>query len=83
MRLSCFICVLIALALLVEVLPCGTLELNAFPAEEQPGDRNLAIIVNLNNPVGNLSTPELRRIFLGERGHWPNPFVLRFSMFLV
>ena len=83
MRLSCFICVLIALALLVEVLPCGTLELNAFPAEEQPGERNLAIIVNLSNPVSNLSTPELRRIFLGERGHWPNPYGRRITLVML
>jgi phosphate transport system substrate-binding protein len=33
---------------------------------------SLAIIVNLANPVDNLSTAELRSIFLGERSHWPN-----------
>ena len=32
----------------------------------------LAIIVNTSNPVDDLSQPELRRIFLGERSHWPN-----------
>jgi len=32
---------------------------------------NLAVVVNLSNPVQNLSFPELRRIFLGERSHCP------------
>jgi len=34
--------------------------------------QSLAIIVNQSNPVENLSLTELRRIFLGERSHWPN-----------
>jgi ABC-type phosphate transport system substrate-binding protein len=36
-----------------------------------PAD-SLAIIVNQTNPVENFSLPELRKIFLGERSHWPN-----------
>ena len=32
----------------------------------------LAIIVNRSNPVDDLSLTELRRVFLGERGHWSN-----------
>src|SRR5712691_5296135 len=32
----------------------------------------LAIILNRSNPVNHLTTMELRQIFLGERGHWPN-----------
>jgi ABC-type phosphate transport system substrate-binding protein len=35
-------------------------------------DQSLAIIVNQSNPVENFSLPELRKIFLGERSHWPN-----------
>lgn len=42
------------------------------PKGALPAAENLAIVVNRSNPVDNLSTPELRRIFLGERGHWPN-----------
>lgn len=34
--------------------------------------QSLAIIVNQSNPVEDLSSTELRRIFLGERSHWPN-----------
>ena len=33
---------------------------------------SIAIIVNQSNPVENLSAPDLRKIFLGERSHWPN-----------
>jgi ABC-type phosphate transport system substrate-binding protein len=40
--------------------------------EPSPLDQNLAIIVNTANPVENLSMSELRKIFLGERSHWPN-----------
>jgi ABC-type phosphate transport system substrate-binding protein len=32
----------------------------------------LAIILNQSNPVENCSFDELRKIFLGERSHWPN-----------
>jgi phosphate transport system substrate-binding protein len=33
---------------------------------------SLAIIVNESNPIDDLSLPELRAVFLGERTHWPN-----------
>ena len=33
---------------------------------------SLAIIVNRENPIENLSMAELRTVFLGERSHWPN-----------
>jgi phosphate transport system substrate-binding protein len=32
----------------------------------------LAIVVNRTNSVDDLSLSELRRVFLGERSHWPN-----------
>src|ERR1700758_2434837 len=35
-------------------------------------DQSLAIIVNQSNPAENISLEELRKIFLGERSHWPN-----------
>ena len=35
-------------------------------------DNSLAIVVNVSNPVQDLSFVELRRIFLGEKNHWPN-----------
>ena len=33
---------------------------------------SLAIVVNRDNPLENLSLSELRTVFLGERSHWPN-----------
>lgn len=36
------------------------------------GTDAVAIIVNQSNPVENCSFEELRKIFLGERSHWPN-----------
>jgi ABC-type phosphate transport system substrate-binding protein len=35
-------------------------------------EQALAIIVNQSNSVENFSFEELRKIFLGERSHWPN-----------
>jgi phosphate transport system substrate-binding protein len=32
----------------------------------------LVIVVNRSNPVDNLASSELRRIFLGNRSHWSN-----------
>ena len=35
-------------------------------------ERTLAIVVHPSNPIKNLTMAELRRIFLGEEGHWPD-----------
>ncbi|HEY7616994.1 MAG TPA: hypothetical protein VH744_09345 [Terriglobales bacterium] len=43
-----------------------------YMAAQAGAERNLAIVVNQSNTVDNLSMAELRRIFLGERSHWPN-----------
>lgn len=37
----------------------------------KPGT-SLAIVVNRANPVENLSTDELRGLFLGRKNHWPS-----------
>lgn len=42
------------------------------PAEQNLPTQPLAIVVNRSNSVDDLSMPELRRIFLGERSHWSN-----------
>lgn len=39
---------------------------------EGGSEQSVAIIVNQSNPVENTSFEELRKIFLGERSHWPN-----------
>src|SRR5947209_15730620 len=41
-------------------------------AASNNSEQALAIIVNQTNPVENFSLDELRKIFLGERSHWPN-----------
>lgn len=42
------------------------------PSARGSARQSLAIVVNRSNPVDNLSFIELRKIFLGERGHWQN-----------
>ena len=57
--------VMIATATLVGPMPQSRVQA-ARPKE------SLAIIVNRENPVENMSLAELKTIFLGERSHWPN-----------
>jgi phosphate transport system substrate-binding protein len=64
-RYPAIIGVILATATLVEPLPQSRVQA-ARPKE------GLAIVVNRDNPVENVSTAELRTIFLGERSHWPN-----------
>jgi ABC-type phosphate transport system substrate-binding protein len=43
------------------------------PAKGEAGlSQSVAIVVNQANPVQDLSSAELRKIFLGERSHWAN-----------
>lgn len=44
----------------------------AIPTAAPGAEQSLAIIVNQSNTVENFSVVELRKIFLGERSHWPN-----------
>jgi ABC-type phosphate transport system substrate-binding protein len=71
-RLASLLLVLSLAGFLLGGMPREATSSAGLSAEQSAAERNLAIVVNLNNPVENLSTPELRRIFLGERGHWPN-----------
>jgi ABC-type phosphate transport system substrate-binding protein len=65
--------IFVGLALLLAAPPR-----EAFPSATRPEPEQtlpsqpLAIVVNRSNTVDELSTPELRKIFLGERSHWPN-----------
>lgn len=59
----------IALSWLVGV---GNRSAQAAPEAADSASQPLAIIVNVSNPVDNLSLTELRKVFLGERAHWPN-----------
>lgn len=62
----------IATAVLGWLLGTGSLARERAGDEPSPAENNLAIIVNTSNPVDNLSLRELRKVFLGERAHWPN-----------
>ena len=42
------------------------------PTNRNKRGQSLAIAVNRTNPVENISTDELRRLFLGLKSHWPN-----------
>ena len=42
------------------------------PPEQGAGTEPLVIVVNRSNPVDNLTSAELRKIFLGNRSHWGN-----------
>jgi phosphate transport system substrate-binding protein len=42
------------------------------PGERDSLENNLAIVVNTSNTLDELSLAELRKVFLGERSHWPN-----------
>jgi ABC-type phosphate transport system substrate-binding protein len=42
------------------------------PPETGVGPEPLVIVVNRSNPVDDLTSGELRKIFLGNRSHWPN-----------
>src|SRR6516164_8641183 len=64
-RYPAIVGVILLTAALIEPLPDSRVEA-ARPKE------SLAIIVNRDNPVENLSMTELRTVFLGERSHWSN-----------
>jgi ABC-type phosphate transport system substrate-binding protein len=69
-RVTSIVIVLIAAILSPGISSPSPAALPTLPAAG-PAD-SLAIIVNQTNPVENFSLAELRKIFLGERSHWPN-----------
>lgn len=63
----------VGLAALVFATPHNAAPPVPHPLPEQTlPTQPLAIVVNRSNTVDDLSMAELRRIFLGERSHWPN-----------
>jgi ABC-type phosphate transport system substrate-binding protein len=50
----------------------SSFEREAEPALYATTSEPIAIVVNNSNSIDNLSTSELRQIFLGARTHWPN-----------
>jgi ABC-type phosphate transport system substrate-binding protein len=57
--------------LLLDVSPKTSVRAAGEPQGSAP-DESIAIIVNQENTVDNLSMKDLRTVFLGERSHWPN-----------
>lgn len=74
MQLGRSILLIWAICLLSMPVPGGKAAVPAGPAADvsEQSEGALAIIVNRANPVEDLSYAELRRVFLGERSHWPN-----------
>ena len=61
------------LALALQEDSAGSGRTGAAPAADQGNlSESLVIVVNRSNPVSDLTFEELRRIFLGNRSHWPN-----------
>jgi ABC-type phosphate transport system substrate-binding protein len=74
MRLVRLILSILAVCILTMQAPTGNAAGPPGPKTDvsNQADDVLAIIVNRANPIDDLSYSELRRIFLGERSHWPN-----------
>lgn len=74
MRRARFLFVLLAVVSLIELpTPHRIVQVAvASPRSRSDLHQALAVIVNRSNPVENLSFTELRKIFWGERSHWPN-----------
>jgi ABC-type phosphate transport system substrate-binding protein len=71
-RVAGVLMIVAAAVLLLEVSPYALLHAAEPPQAETALEQSLAIIVNQSNPVDNVSSQDLRTIFLGERSHWPN-----------
>jgi ABC-type phosphate transport system substrate-binding protein len=61
----------------VLIVAAGLCSSRGIRAELSPANRShpgvsLAIVVNLANPINNLSSDELRSLFLERKSHWPN-----------
>jgi ABC-type phosphate transport system substrate-binding protein len=72
-RWAGLLCILVGAGFLAVALSLAANSPRRAPPEPPvASEQNLAIVVNLSNPTENLSMAELRKIFLGERSHWPN-----------
>jgi ABC-type phosphate transport system substrate-binding protein len=68
-RISCIMCIM---CLTLGMERSQVIYARDLPDRRSRPEQALAIVVNKANPVENLSTVELRKIFMGTRGHWPN-----------
>ena len=68
-RISCILCIM---CLTLGMERSQVIYATDLPDRRPKPEQTLAIVVNRANPADNLSSAELRKIFLGTRGHWPN-----------
>ena len=54
------------------LLAAALLIVLAHPADARQGSGDIAVVVNADVPVDNLSLADLRRILLGDREFWPS-----------
>ncbi len=73
MRRMAALLLLVIAAWLCVSLPARAIRPEAVPPQGQTDlDKYLAVIVNRSNPLEDISFAELRKVFLGEKNHWPN-----------
>ena len=64
------ILIIALLVLLAEV--CAQKAVRTSADAQAPADESIAIVVNQENTVDDLTVKDLRTVFLGERSHWAN-----------
>jgi ABC-type phosphate transport system substrate-binding protein len=65
-------CQLLTVVLLLAMVPLSVTYGEGVGDRPREAEYALAIVVNRANPIENVSSAELRNIFLGTRSHWPN-----------
>lgn len=69
---TCTIVVILAAGPLSDAARAPVAYSNSHLAQQSTPSEPLVIVMNRSNPVEKLSFAELRSIFLGNRGYWPN-----------
>ena len=64
--------ILLTVGLLLGMVPSRIVYAGDFHQRGTKPDQVLAIVVNRSNPINNLSSAELCKIFLGTRSQWPS-----------
>jgi ABC-type phosphate transport system substrate-binding protein len=67
-----FLIIALVLVLLADGSGQRTVRASADVPTSLSPDETIAIVVNQENTIDNLTMKDLRSIFLGERSHWPN-----------
>src|SRR5260370_12115432 len=54
-------------AVFASLIACSLISIRAAGT---PAQNDVAIVVNPNNPTNNMTLPDLRKIYMGERQYW-------------